>query len=225
MIQSLPAEAVHEKQLQAPVLGTLDVAATFGSNVTEHKKTPHVHCVCIYIWHMFPGTVLLFSVYCPLCSRGKRCPIHAAETIFHHQSHWWPQGCHQCYSPRSAPSLLTRTLPVLAFSPFLTLKKEKGNLRRFLYQKPFSSVQNSHTMKLFAQLLPPGCCLLLVQLATATSSAPSSADEWLQLCFWSQIPIMPLSFAPFHSCSLGSVEMGEGGMLMFLNLEMYFSVY
>lgn len=222
-IQSLAEEAVHEKQLQVPVLGALNVAE-FASNVMEHKKTPHVLSLCVYIVHVPMHNTPFLNLSHPLCSRGKHSPSHAEEVIFCHQSHWWSQGCRRCFCPLRAPSLPTQTLSVLFFfSPFPTLRKEKGNLRRFLCQKPFSSIRSNCNMKLFAQPLPPGCCLLLVQPATATSSATSSVDEWLHLCFWSQIPITALSFAPFHSCSLVSREMKKGGILMFLDLWNVFS--
>lgn len=175
--------------------------------------------MCIYVYGICSHVQYLFPQFLPPHrSRGIHCPIHAAEITSRHQSHWWPRGCCQRYSPRRAACPLARTLLVLAFSPFLILRKEKGNLRRFLCQKPFSSIQSSRTVKFFAQRLPPGCCLLLAQ------PAPSSAAEWSQLCCWTQILITPLSFAPFHSRSPGSVEIGEVGMLMFLNLETYFPV-
>lgn len=113
-IQSLAEEAVHEKQLQVPVLGALNVAE-FAANVMEHKKTPHVLSVCVYVVHVPMHNTPFLNLSHPLCSRGKHSPSHAEEVIFCHQSHWWSQGCSQCFCPLRAPSLPTQTLSVLVF--------------------------------------------------------------------------------------------------------------
>lgn len=174
---------------------------------------------------MFPCTVLLFSIYhTPFVAEAVTAPAMQRKS----SSVTSPTGGPRAATSVSAQSGLLpcplRLCQFWFFPPFPTLRKEKRNLRRFLCQKPFSSIHSNCNMKLFAQPLPPGCCLLLIQPATATSSATSSVDEWLHLCFWSQTPIIALSFAHFHSCSLGSGEMKEGGILMFLNLGTYFPV-
>lgn len=93
-------------------------------------KKPHMYTMCVYIWCIFPCIVLLFPIYRPLCSRGQHWPIHAAEIIFHHRSHWWPQGCCQCYSPCRAPSLLAQAVP--ASSGFFSIphSQEEGELEK-----------------------------------------------------------------------------------------------